>query len=395
MKRLTALIFTMTIGLYAVAQTALNAPLAPIHADSIYLMDFFWDKYQHKASQLDATPVKHDWSVKKTSAGKVAKLVAQCDKAMQQASILGNTKGKADNLEQSVKLFNLSYQLALLTGHAKYIDFAEHILYNRILTQWASERNSKAWKEANDILRTIDQMAYSQQDDHIYINTLMRSNAHLTAPGVDIYLQTNNSSPWQYDTSINFASNMQPVNVQYVENVYEDPTDPTTLLYKKIYTPQSNLQPSQATIHIRIPWWTNGKNYLPAYIAKAKKDAMHIMINGVAANPEIKDGYAVITRSWAPDDLISIHIPTPILRITDRQDDSQTALQRGPIVYQFDEVDPHCTLNPSSPINHQYDQTMQCTILTGKMQNGTATAPFRALPAYLRTPGCKNFVPTR
>lgn len=387
MKRTAYLIIICALGLCATAQDTKQMPLAPIHADSIYLMDFFWDSYQQQAEKLDATPVKYNWQVKKTAASKVAKMVAQCDKAIENATILGNTKGMTDNLEQSIKLFNLSYQLSLLTGNAKYIDFAERILYNRILKQWATERGSKTWKEANDILRTIDKMAYSQSGNNIYVNTLMRCNAHLTDKDMDVYLQTVNSSPWMYNTSIKFADNMRPIDVQA--------TDTINSYVKIIYTEKSTLEPSEATIHIRVPSWVNGKNFLPCFTAKAKRETMQILVNGIVKSPEIIDGYAVLSGTWAPDDLISIRIPTPILRVTSKEDGSQVALQRGPIVYQFEEMPAGYALNPSDPISHAFDQQLQCTTLSGNLKADASSVPFRALPSYIETPECNFFVPAK
>ncbi len=79
---------------------------------------------------------------------------------------------------------------------------------------------------------------------------------------------------------------------------------------------------------LRIPSWARG---------------FKLKVNGLAARPEMKDGYAVIRREWHDDDSVTLDMPMPVEFIEAnplaREDNGRVALMRGPVVYCFESAD--------------------------------------------------------
>ena len=66
-------------------------------------------------------------------------------------------------------------------------------------------------------------------------------------------------------------------------------------------------------------------------------------LNGESLNAEVKDGYAYFLHIWQTGDILEINTQLPVLRIYSNLavggNAGQVCLQRGPIVYCFEEVD--------------------------------------------------------
>jgi len=79
---------------------------------------------------------------------------------------------------------------------------------------------------------------------------------------------------------------------------------------------------------IHIPTWCRDVTY---------------SINNISTDVEIKDGYAYIQRKWKTGDVLEVKAQLPIMRIYTNLAVSgnagQVCLQRGPIVYCFEEID--------------------------------------------------------
>lgn len=139
MKHATLLFISIwfSMGAYA-QQTIIHFPLHPIESDSVYFMDFFWHDIQEEAvkTPLTTTP-HHTWDVKPATPTHTAKMENQWAETVRHLNILGESD--SGSLRQSLNLFNQSYALSQLTGKARYIDMAEHILLNSILPRWKKE----------------------------------------------------------------------------------------------------------------------------------------------------------------------------------------------------------------------------------------------------------------
>jgi DUF1680 family protein len=93
------------------------------------------------------------------------------------------------------------------------------------------------------------------------------------------------------------------------------------------------------TVNVRIPGWAR-EEPVPSDLyrfADAPAPKPTLKVNGKAIPLALANGYAAITRTWAPGDAIDLDLPMPVRRIVANEkvdaDRDRVALQRGPIVY--------------------------------------------------------------
>jgi len=83
------------------------------------------------------------------------------------------------------------------------------------------------------------------------------------------------------------------------------------------------------SLALRVPSWCEGRTAL--------------RVNGEPVGYSLQDGYAVVTRDWRDGDTVEWTMATPVLLLeahpSIRADAGKAALQRGPIVYCFEEAD--------------------------------------------------------
>jgi len=83
-------------------------------------------------------------------------------------------------------------------------------------------------------------------------------------------------------------------------------------------------------LSLRVPGWSRNAK---------------VSVNGrqVDMSEGVVNGYARLTRTWTADDTVEIDLPMPVERIyahpSVSADAGLVALQRGPLVYCFEEVD--------------------------------------------------------
>ena len=368
----------------AAAQTA--APLRPVCADSIYLMDFFWSGVQTQAMRTPVTTATAEpqLRLKTLRHSQLAELESQWDKTLDSLDILGERPHTT--LSQSLSLFRQCCTLHQLTRRAKYMDLAEHLLANSILPRWQSEAPGAAKDEATLLLRNVRQLAFSVEGSHVYANIPMRANAHIKTPSMDLYLRSVNSSPWYNETTISISNSNAPVQLEDYDslNIYQ----------KKFYHDTTVVQPPcQATLHLRIPQWATGQTPLRGLSAATlRKSSATVMVNGTVLNrPASADGYIAITREWTVGDVVTIRIPTPIVRLTPLDQPATMALQRGPFVYYYIGTDDGDSLSRQAAIDHEFSRQDRAVVLSGKLSDGKRW--FFAQPYYLGGKKDKIFVP--
>lgn len=98
--------------------------------------------------------------------------------------------------------------------------------------------------------------------------------------------------------------------------------------------------PAAFTLAMRIPNRTESKLYT---VAPANNSALRITLNGQSQSATVRDGYAVLQRTWQDGDCVELSLPMDVqlVRCDDRvvADRGRVALQRGPLVYNFEDVD--------------------------------------------------------
>jgi uncharacterized protein len=94
------------------------------------------------------------------------------------------------------------------------------------------------------------------------------------------------------------------------------------------------------SIHVRIPNRTTSKLYHDSPEISGLKS---FSVNGEALKPEIRKGYAVVTREWKAGDRIEFELPMEPQRVTAdsriHADAQLVALKYGPLVYNVETVD--------------------------------------------------------
>jgi DUF1680 family protein len=88
--------------------------------------------------------------------------------------------------------------------------------------------------------------------------------------------------------------------------------------------------PRKFRLAIRIPAW-------------CRKPALKINGERIALDELVSKGYAMINRTWAPEDQVELVLPMPVERVymstAVKADVGRVALQRGPVVYCLEEAD--------------------------------------------------------
>jgi DUF1680 family protein len=141
------------------------------------------------------------------------------------------------------------------------------------------------------------------------------------------------------------------------------------------------------SVYVRIPNRTTSKLYRESPSVSGVK---HLSINGDSQQPEIRRGYAVITREWKAGDRIELELPMEPQRIVADEriaaDKDLVAFKYGPLIYNVETVDNqniHRKLG-DAPLQAEWrpDLLGGVMVITGKWEDGS---PMTAIPNYART----------
>jgi uncharacterized protein len=287
-----------------------------------------------------------------------------------------------------------------LHGEAKYIDVLETILYNGLIsgvgldgksffyTNAMQIKNSTTHKDREEarsgwfecsccptnvcrLLPSVPGYMYAQKDDNIFINLFVNSTASLLVNNKAVTIEQQNNYPWNGNL-------------------------------KFIIGTKSSLP---FTMMMRIPGWAQNK-VLPSDLysfQNAGTQPVIIKVNGMALVYTMKDGYAVINRTWKKNDVVEMLLPMEIKRVVTNEkvkgNLGLVSLQRGPLVYcaEWPDNNGH-TANLVIPATASFTTEYKNNLLNGvTVINGTATAvvtdsknnsvktvqqPFTAIPYY-------------
>jgi DUF1680 family protein len=274
-----------------------------------------------------------------------------------------------------------NHRLHCKTGRVQYLDVMERTLYNGLLSglsldgthffypnplesdgeysfnQGAPTR--KDWFDCSccptNLIRFIPSVAgllYSKSADTVYVNFYASSEARVQLENTTLHIRQATEYPWSGSVHINVSST-------------ED---------------------APAVFQLRIPSWTRNE-VLPGnlYTYAGQKAASPVVsINGETMEPFIRDGYLVLERNWK-EDAVSVEFPmSPRNVVTDpevTENRGKMALEYGPIVYAFEQVDQkadldHLRMNPSE----SYSPAMEKELLGGVVTLSDEKA--KAVPYY-------------
>lgn len=231
----------------------------------------------------------------------------------------------------SIGLFLWAHRLILTKRDGRYADVMERCLFNTILggVSISGDRfyyanplavNPAAYENMNEdrkhislmrqewfevaccppnlarLMMSLGNYIYSCDSDSIFINLYINSSFELDIRDTKIGISQDSNYPWDGDISIN-------VNPQ---------------------------RAARFKLNIRIPEWC---------------DKAAITINGENIDFAgcVENGFAVINRQWQPGDVVCLRLNMRVRRIEARPevgaDCGRIALERGPVVYCFEEED--------------------------------------------------------
>jgi uncharacterized protein len=151
--------------------------------------------------------------------------------------------------------------------------------------------------------------------------------------------------------------------------------------------------PAAFTLKVRIPGFIESSLYQPASYSRTYS----ITVNGATWSGLLDQGYVTITRNWKAGDKVDVTIPLDIMRVhaipAVAYDTGKVALQRGPIVYNIEDVDnsqgaANCRLPSTAALTATWNPNLLGGVMTingtAVKIGGAASYPFQAIPNYAR-----------
>ncbi|UHG94011.1 glycoside hydrolase family 127 protein [Spirosoma oryzicola] len=232
-------------------------------------------------------------------------------------------------------------RLFLLHGDAKFYDVLERTLFNGMLSgvslsgdrffypnplESKGQHARSAWFGCaccpSNVCRFIPSMPgyiYAQRGNRLYANLFVNSTANVTLDGMPLSVAQETRYPWE--GAIAFTVN--PATAKAFE------------------------------LAIRIPGWARNQPVPGNLYAFANQSSapVELTINGKKVDYKLEDGYAILSQTWQPGNVIRLSLPMEIRRVMAsknvKADEGKVALERGPIVY--------CAEWPDSPNGHVLD----------------------------------------
>jgi len=259
-----------------------------------------------------------------------------------------------------------NHRLFLLHGHARYIDVLERIIYNGFLSGVALEGNRFFYPNplASDggyerspwfgcaccpvnIVRFVPSIpgyVFAAGDGTAYVNLYIGGAGTVRLARGSVRLEQKTRYPWDGHVAIR----VEPHGDR------------------------------EFAIALRIPGWARDEAMpgdLYRFLTPSDRKPV-VRLNGENQPIELEDGYVVLRRSWVDGDVIELELPMPIRRVlahpSVQADLGRVALQRGPMVYCFEEADngsqfDHLLLGDDAPFKaeHRADLLGGVTVLVG------------------------------
>ncbi|MEJ2111372.1 MAG: glycoside hydrolase family 127 protein [Acidobacteriota bacterium] len=232
-----------------------------------------------------------------------------------------------------------NHRLHCKTGAVQYLDVMERTLYNGLLAglsldgthffypnpleadgkypfnQGALTR--KDWFDCSccptNLIRFLPSVAgliYSRSGNTLYVNLYAGSSARVPLEDTTLEIRQETQYPWNGGVRIHVSSTGD----------------------------------SPAELKLRIPSWMRNEvlpGDLYSYIEE-KNGPIFVRINGEDTDLLIEDGYISLKRTWK-DDEVSLDFPITVRKVIAdskvTEDEGKIALEYGPLVYAFEQVD--------------------------------------------------------
>jgi len=158
------------------------------------------------------------------------------------------------------------------------------------------------------------------------------------------------------------------------------------------------------TVNLRVPGWARDDvigtdlyrfaSQTPVGAGFSRPDSgIALTVNGDPVPLDLQDGFARVTRTWAPGDVVRLELPMPVRRVLAHDgiadDVGRSAIERGPLVYAAEGVDnggavEGLVLPLDAPLDHEWraDLLGGVETVTGTAVESGKPTPFTAVPYY-------------
>lgn len=194
------------------------------------------------------------------------------------------------------------------SGDAKHLDLLEHALYNGGIS-----RVSPACRPTPRA-RTIAEfpgLVYAHDGTTLFVALFVASEATMRLGTVSVRVTQRTHYPWEGDIELRIEPDRR----------------------------------STFTVAVRVPGWARGQPVGGDLYRFHEPDvpAPTLIVNGQTVRVTFDRGFARVTREWRTGDVMHIHLPMPVHRVLAHPSvealRGRAALQRGPLVYAFDQAE--------------------------------------------------------
>ena len=275
-----------------------------------------------------------------------------------------------------------NYRMFLLHGDSKYMDVLERALYNGMISGVGLDGKSFFYTNAMQILNGHTHQGMEPERSGWFPCSCCPTNMARLLPSVPGYVYAVKDKDIYVNLYISGTATISPG--QGTVKVIQQSNYPWS---GDIHLKVAPAQPSAFGLLLRIPGWARDEATPGGLYQFTDKDAdpVTIRVNGKPFNAEIKNGYAVIDRTWKKGDSVELVLPMKVHKImaidSVKEDAGKLALQRGPLVYCAEWVDNKGqTSNLILPADAGFTVRMQPALLGGV---ATLTSPgLVAIPYY-------------
>ncbi|MEI7905575.1 MAG: beta-L-arabinofuranosidase domain-containing protein, partial [Candidatus Firestonebacteria bacterium] len=216
----------------------------------------------------------------------------------------------------AIGLINFAHRMLKKDLDGKYSDYIERALYNGVLSgvsldgrkffydnplASSGKQHRKAWYDCSccppniaRLFASLGSYIYSVREKELVVHQYIAGVTTLKVSETEVRISQSTRYPW---------GNKIAISVDSAENI-------------------------SFTLKLRQPGWCG---------------RMQVKVNGKPAKSNANKGYLSINRFWRKGDKISVIFNMPVKQLYAdprvRQDIGRTALQKGPVVYCFEEAD--------------------------------------------------------
>ncbi|MBN2318845.1 MAG: glycoside hydrolase family 127 protein [Acidobacteria bacterium] len=275
-----------------------------------------------------------------------------------------------------------NHRLHCKTGRVQYLDVMERTLYNGLLAGLSLDgthffypnplesdgeytfnqgaRTRKNWFDCSccptNLIRFIPSVAgllYSKSADTLYVNLYAGSEARVPLENTVLEIRQETQYPWDGAVNIHVSSTKD----------------------------------APAILKLRIPSWI-GKEVMPGNLytyLEEKTDPVFVRINQKSVELSVEDGYLVLEKIWDGDEL-SLKFPMIARKVVAdpavTEDLGKIALEYGPLVYAFEQVDQkedldHLRIVPSESFSPKMEKDLLGGVVTLRNEKVKAVPYYR------------------